>query len=48
MSFLQHEVESKLPGKLNKPVISGFGDDEDGLDDGVDASSTCIHEADQL
>ena len=46
MSLLQHEVESKLPGKLNKPVISGFGDDEHVLDDGVDASSTCIYEAD--
>lgn len=37
---LEHEVQRQLPGELDQAVIAGFGDDEDGLNVRLDASST--------
>jgi hypothetical protein len=30
-SMLRHEIECKLAGELNEPIIAGLGYDEDGL-----------------
>lgn len=40
MTLLQHKVEGELTSELDKPVVSGFCDDEDGLDNGVYARAT--------
>jgi hypothetical protein len=38
----QHEIKRELPSQSDQPVISGFGNNQDVLDVGLDASTTYV------